>query len=146
MNHQIEIRRATENDQNAIYFFICDLEDSIVDKDLFSNLYVENIQKPHHLYFVAEDLSNNKVIGYISCHGQILLHHMGLVYEIQELYVESAYRNFGVGKLLLQKLKESLPADCKSLEVTAQNKRLETHAFYQANGFEKTHLKFTRSF
>jgi PhnO protein len=146
MNQHIQIRRAIEKDQDAIYLFMCDLEDSIFDAHLFGSFYIENIQNPNHIYFVAEDLTNNKVIGFISSHGQLLLHHMGFVYEIQEMYVEKSYRNLGIGKMLLYKIKESLPVNCKSLEVTAQNKRVKTHEFYQANGFKNSHLKFTQSF
>lgn len=146
MNNSIQVRRATNKDQSAVYRFICDLEDTQFDENLFGNYYIENIHKLHNIYFVAEDSSNGQVVGYISCHGQVLLHHLGLVYEIQEMYVDAAYRNRGIGKLLLKKLKVSLPRNCTSLEVTAQNKRLETHAFYEANGFKHSHVKFTHAF
>lgn len=146
MNRPIQIRRATNKDQSAVYRFVCDLEDDLFDENIFGTYYVENIHKSHNIYFVAEDASNGLVVGFISCHGQVLLHHLGLVYEIQEMYVDPAYRNRGIGKQLLQKLKVSLPTNCKSLEVTAQNKRKETHAFYDANGFKNSHIKFTQSF
>ena len=146
MNKQIQIRRATSNDQDSIYSFICDLEDCIFDEKLFGTFYNENIQKSLNIYLVAEEIAHQKVIGFISCHGQVLLHHLGLVYEIQEMFVEASYRNLGIGKLLLEKLKVSLPANCKSLEVTAQNKRSETHAFYMANGLANSHVKFTHYF
>ncbi len=146
MNNSIQIRRAANKDQSAVYRFICDLEDTAFDENLFGTYYIENIHKSHNIYFVAEDIGNGRVIGYISCHGQLLLHHLGLAYEIQEMYVDAAYRNRGIGKLLLNKLKVSLPTNCKSLEVTAQNKRTETHSFYAANGFNHSHLKFTQSF
>jgi PhnO protein len=146
MNEKIQIRKATLIDIDAIYKFNCLLEDTVFDKTLFATYFHENLSNKHNFYFIAEDISNSKIIGYISCHGQILLHHLGLVFEIQEMFVDDFYRNQGIGKALLQCLEESLPANCKSLEVTAQNKRLSTHEFYQSNGFKSTHLKFTKTF
>ena len=83
MNPTIQIRRATNKDQTAVYGFICDLEDSLFDENLFGTYYIENIHKAHNIYFVAEDTLNGQVVGYISCHGQILLHHLGLVVRLQ---------------------------------------------------------------
>jgi PhnO protein len=145
MNEQILIRKAVLKDVDAIYKFICKLENTVFDFDLFVTLFNKNLNNKQNLYFVAVDTHQTKIIGYISCHGQILLHHLGWVYEIQEMYVEDTNRNQGTGKALIQQVESSLPDNCKSLEVTAQNKRLSTHAFYQLNGFESSHLKFTKS-
>lgn len=144
MNKQIHIRKATAVDKEGIYRFICLLEEAVFDEGLFETYYLENICNPHNIYLVAEEINNSKLVGYISCHGQILLHHLGFVYEIQEMFVDDGYRNWGIGKALIQKLQESLPVNCKSLEVTAQNKRLASHAFYEATGFIASHLKFTK--
>lgn len=146
MNDQIQIRKVTLEDNDVIYEFICLLENTVFDPTLFITFFQENISNKNNLYFVAEDIRNSKIIGYISCHGQTLLHHLGLVFEIQEMFVEEFYRNQGIGKALLRRLEKSLPINCKSLEVTAQNKRLSTHKFYQSNGFKSTHLKFTKTF
>jgi len=146
MNEPILIRKAILNDAEVIYKFICSLESTAFDFDLFVTLFNENLKNKRNLYFVAEDTNLSKIIGYISCHGQILLHHLGLVYEIQEMFVEETYRNQGIGKALIQHLESSLPDNCKSFEVTAQNKRISTHEFYQVHGFKSSHLKFTKSF
>jgi PhnO protein len=145
MNKQILIRRAEDIDQKSVYQFIGELEDTVFDEKLFNSYYLENIHRLRNIYLVAEEIETMKIIGYLSCHGQLLLHHLGMVYEIQEMFVDTSYRNQGIGKLLLNKLKEVLPDNCVSLEVTAQNKRFETHEFYQANGFSNSHLKFTQS-
>jgi PhnO protein len=145
MNHQIQIRKATLKDNDVIYEYVCLLENTVFDPILFATFFHENISHKNNLYFVAEEISHSKIIGYLSCHGQILLHHLGWVYEIQEMFVDELYRNKGIGKLLLQHLEASLLNNCTSLEVTAQNKRLSTHEFYQLNGFKSTHLKFTKS-
>jgi PhnO protein len=145
MNEKIKIRKANRNDVDVIYGFICSLEDTIFDANLFATFYHDNIANKNNFYFVAEDPNDSKIVGYISCHGQLLLHHLGMVFEIQEMFVEESYRNLGIGHTLIQYLESALPGNSKSLEVTAQNKRISTHEFYQLNGFESSHLKFTKS-
>ena len=100
MNEQILIRKAILNDVEVIYKFICSLENTVFDFDLFVTLFNENLKNKRNLYFVAEDTNQSNIIGYISCHGQILLHHLGLVYEIQEMFVDETNRNQGIGKAL----------------------------------------------
>jgi PhnO protein len=84
MNEKILIRKAILNDVESIYKFICALENTVFDFDLFVTLFNENLKNKKNLYFVAEEINQSKIVGYISCHGQTLLHHLGLVYEIQE--------------------------------------------------------------
>jgi PhnO protein len=138
------VRRAEPSDCQWIYNFVCDLEETQFDYPTFRNLYTRNIADPENIYFVAE--VDGLLCGYISCHGQTLLHHGGRVFEIQELYVSEEFRNKGVGQLLVKNLEFELSKlDHQSLEVTANNKRKKTHDFYKKMGFEFSHLKFTKS-
>ncbi|GAC1444486.1 MAG: hypothetical protein NVSMB63_13900 [Sediminibacterium sp.] len=140
----IKVRSADSDDATSIFQFICELEESSFDYTVFESYYITNIRNLNYIYLVAVN-DVNTVIGYISCHGQILLHHCGKVFEIQELFVVEEYRHRGIGQLLLQSVESSLAKqDVKSLEVTANNNRIQTHAFYKKSGFSQTHLKFTR--
>ena len=137
------IRLANEGDLKYIYRFICALEDNLFDQTLFESIFNKNIHHKDYYYYIAE--SDGNIIGYISCHTQYLLHHCGKVAEIQELFVEASFRNCGIGKLLLVHLEKVLRAEgCVSLEVTAQNKRQQTHQFYERYGFECSHKKFVK--
>ncbi len=137
------VRRASSKDCKCIYDFICDLEGSEFDYSNFAAIYSRNIADPENIYLVAE--IDGLVSGYLSCHGQTLLHHAGMVFEIQELYVKEGFRNEGIGQFLFHKLESELKElDYKSLEVTANSKRIKTHDFYRKVGFELTHLKFTK--
>jgi (aminoalkyl)phosphonate N-acetyltransferase len=139
----ITIRRATEADAEVIYRFVCELEEMIFDPAIFFKCYMYNIGNPKNIYLVAE--TEEEVIGYISCHGQLLLHHMNWVYEIQEAYVDKAYRNKGIGKVLLQQLEAALSNEqYDTVEVTSNIKRTEAHEFYKNNGYHHTHFKFTK--
>ena len=139
----LKIRRAIKEDVNTIHFFLNQLESINSNIELFTEIYLQNISQTHAIYLVAEfDL---KVIGFISCHEQLLLHHLGYVFEIQEFFVLDTYRNKGIGAILLAELENILKQKkIVSFEVTAQNKRLQTHQFYLKNGFTQSHLKFTK--
>ena len=141
---EIIIRIAEKKDMLTVYEQICELEEFVFDINAFQNIFFNNIADENILYFVAEDKIGN-CLGFISCHIQYLLHHCGKVAEIQELFVKREFRGKGIGKKLIIHIEQLLKAlDCISFEVTAQNKRLDTHEFYKRNGFESTHIKFTK--
>ena len=139
----ILIRPATITDFDAIYTFVCGLEDEQFDKTVMQQCYAICLDATHHHYLIA--LTGDTAVGYISCHGQVLMHHCGLVYEIQEMFVAPEYRSKGLGKLLLEALRERISKDdYKLLEVCSSFKRVDAHRFYEANGFVKTTYKFKR--
>jgi PhnO protein len=144
MKNDITIRPAKNHDGRKIFNFLCELEEHLFDQQEFEINYRICLADNNNIYLVAAG-KENIAIGYISCHGQILLHHGGMVYEIQELFVEKPYRNKGVGKLLLKGLDEYLSKrDHKMLEIATNKKRIATIRFYSASGFENTHVKLTR--
>jgi PhnO protein len=137
-------RKANLNDSLVIYNYICSLEEFRFDLTIFENIFKINIQNENVLYYVAE-IEDGSVVGFISCHIQILLHHAGKVAEIQELFVEPKYRNSGIGSGLINIIEiMTKNIKCVSLEVTAQNKRNKTHDFYKSKFFTQSHLKFTK--
>lgn len=136
-------RQANLKDFDAIYEFVCGLENERFDKALLKQCYEVCLDTPNTHYLVAT--ANDKPVGYISCHGQILLHHCGLVYEIQEMYVLPEYRSRGIGKILLDALLEQISKEnYVLLEVASNMKRVDAHRFYEANGFVKTTYKFKK--
>ena len=145
MKNGITIRPARNHDGRRIFNFLCELGGRLLDQQEFEINYRVCLSDNNNIYLVAAD-PNNDAIGYISCHGQILLHHGGMVFEIEELFVMEPYRKKGVGKLLLKGLDEYLAKrNYVMLEVTTNKHRTETIAFYAASGFEETHVKFTRA-
>jgi PhnO protein len=138
------VRSAKASDCKWIYRFVCDLEEASFDYANFEGLYARNIADPENIYLVAE--ADGLISGYISCHGQTLLHHAGRVFEIQELYVSREFRSIGIGQLLVNSLEAELSKlEYRSLEVTANSKREKTHDFYKKMDFKLTHLKFTKN-
>jgi PhnO protein len=137
------IRKAVLDDTETVYRFICELKETIFDPHVFYRYYLHNLNNEKNHYLVA--VTDNEVIGFASCHGQLLLHHMGWAYEIQEFYVDKDYRSKGIGKHLLNALEHVLSKENYDvLELTSNMKRTQAHKFYLDNGFEQTHYKFTK--
>lgn len=135
------VRPAVLADFDVVYGFLNTLEDRVFPRDVLYALFQRNISDKHTIYRVAELAGD--VVGYISCHGQYLLHHAGLVGEIQELFVRADMRGEGIGRLLVDDVKISARVmNMVQLEVTAHLRRLDTHRFYEQQGFDQTHKKF----
>jgi PhnO protein len=130
-----------ESDDLAVKALLEELEGRAFDQDIFTRIYAEYLTAPLTLLYVA---TGSEIVGFISCKGQSLLHHEGLVFEIQELIVTSTQQGRGIGKKLIESLKPELSRlGAKSLEVTSNKRRKEAHAFYQSVGFLNSHEKFT---
>ncbi|UUW09840.1 GNAT family N-acetyltransferase [Flavobacterium plurextorum] len=138
----IRIRKIEKQDLDFVYKSICELEDEILDFEVFERIFNENISNPRNVYLIAENESEG--LGFISFHTQNLLHHCGLVGEIQEFFIHQKYRGKGVGRLLINEIKNFAEQhNLKSIEVTTNKKRVENVAIYENLGFTLSHNKFT---
>jgi PhnO protein len=143
MKAVINIRKVIETDENSIRNLLDELENRTSDPAVFQRIFLHYLLRENTLFFVAET-DQQEIVGFISCLGQLLLHHEGLVYEIQELIVTSGYQGKGIGQLLIKQVREELkPYEVKSIEVTSNKRRIKAHEFYQAVGFKNSHEKFT---
>ncbi|MEN2415741.1 GNAT family N-acetyltransferase [Flavobacterium mesophilum] len=144
MNLNINIRTIQNSDLNFVYKSICELENKILDFEVFARIFNENISNPNNVYLIAED--ENESLGFISFHTQNLLHHCGLVGEIQEFWIDKSHRGKGVGRKLVDEiLKYAEENNLKSIEVTTNKRRVENVAIYENLGFVLSHNKFTIS-
>lgn len=138
-----KIKKCTAQDCKIVYEMICTLEDDKLNFNYFKKAFENNIKSRNVIYLKCID--NKEIIGFMSCHIQNLLHHDFKVAEIQEMYVDSGFRNKGIGSLLIQYVIDILKnKNVKLIEVTAQKKRIKAHRFYQMNKFKHSHKKFTR--
>ncbi|WET00936.1 GNAT family N-acetyltransferase [Flavobacterium sp. YJ01] len=142
MNSKVKIRKIQNQDLDLVYKAICELENEILDFEVFKGIFNENISNPKNLYLIAENETEG--LGFISFHTQNLLHHCGLVGEIQEFFIRQKYRGQGVGRVLINEiLNFSHQNNLKSIEVTTNKKRIENVAIYENLGFTLSHNKFT---
>ena len=143
MEENYSIRKAEQSDAAMVKCLLEELENREFDQGIFDRIYAEYLHTPLAIMQVAVH-SEDEIVGFISCKGQSLLHHEGLVFEIQELIVTAAHQGKGVGRELVAALKPELALlGAKSLEVTSNKRRKEAHAFYQSMGFLNSHEKFT---
>jgi (aminoalkyl)phosphonate N-acetyltransferase len=139
----LTIRPASLNDCPTIYTFLCDLEEMRLNATAFEDVFRRNLNDETIRYRVAE--IDRKVIGFISCHIQYLLHHTGRVGEIQELYVLPEYRNQRIGRQLIAHLEElAQREEFVNLEVTTNQRRMDTIRFYEQTGFKASHRKLVK--
>jgi len=142
MKTKAEIRKVEQQDLDFVYQSICELESEVLDFEIFRKIFNENISNPKNLYLLAEN--QNEGVGFISFHTQNLLHHCGLVGEIQEFFIHQKYRGQGVGKQLIEKIMNYADQNnLKSIEVTTNKRRVENVLIYENLGFGLTHNKFT---
>ena len=142
MELDIKIRRVEKQDLDFVYKAICELESEVLDFEVFKKIFNENISNPKNLYLLAEN--QNEGVGFISFHTQNLLHHCGLVGEIQEFFIHQSYRGQGVGKQLIEKIMNYADQNnLKSIEVTTNKRRVANVLIYENLGFGLTHNKFT---
>ena len=138
----INIRKVEKQDLDFVYKAICELENEVLDFEVFERIFNENISNPQNLYLI--DKNESEGLGFISFHTQNLLHHCGLVGEIQEFFIHQKYRGKGVGRLLINEIKNFAEQhNLKSIEVTTNKRRVENVAIYENLGFNLSHNKFT---
>ncbi|GAB3695020.1 aminoalkylphosphonate N-acetyltransferase [Spirosoma flavus] len=143
LSNALRIREASQTDVAIIYDFLCTLEETRLDLDAFQYIFDHNLASPSVHYLVAE--LAGEVVGFVSCHVQQLLHHVGKVGEIQELFVRSDVRNLRIGHQLIEALTTvAIQENFVNLEVTTNQKRADTVRFYEREAFKLTHFKLVK--
>lgn len=104
---------------------------------LFLNEIENNIKEViinnDHVAFVA--IANGEVAGWIHAFRAFLLESNPFI-EIGGLIVDENYRSSGIGKKLVERIKQwCAEKQISTLRVRSQLKRKEAHQFYLANGF-----------
>ncbi|HML49112.1 MAG TPA: GNAT family N-acetyltransferase [Clostridia bacterium] len=136
------IRRAAAEDAGTLHRFIEALEGAAIDRWRFDELYFENLRSEDIVYLLA--LEAGEPVGFASLHVQRLLHHAAKIAEIQEIYVDPAYRKLGIGRALFQAARQEAEGrGCAQLEVCCNQVRKGSHVFYERQGMRNTHYKFT---
>ena len=100
------------------------------------NRISEMLSMQHHVAFVAMD--DNIVNGWIYAFRSFNIETIPFV-EIGGLIVDENYRGHGIGKQLIEKVREwAVSEDVHELRVRTNIRRIESHKFYTSIGFKKT--------
>jgi GNAT superfamily N-acetyltransferase len=103
--------------------------------DEIENNIKEVISNNDHATFVA--VKDGKIVGWIHGFKAVFLESKPFV-EIGGLVVDENYRGKGIGKKLIERIKQwCLKKQISTLRVRSQLKRKEAHQFYLNNGFKE---------
>lgn len=105
------------------------------------------LASPRDAVLMAEEAgSSDGPLGVLALHWGLLLHQARPVARIGSLAVAEGARGRGIGKLLVRKAAALARAEgCEVLELTTGRQRHAAHAFYAAQGFAWTALRFGRT-
>lgn len=143
MYNEIFIRKAQPDDLQEIYKMMCLLENKKLDFDNFQAVFSSNLSDEKIIYSVA--YNSIETIGFISVHINALLHHSGLIAEIQEFFIREDYRNLKLGKKLIKEVEnQCILRGIREIEVTSNKKNTSAHRFYVNQEYAESHLKFTK--
>jgi PhnO protein len=104
---------------------------------------IEENQRPDYKIFVAE--FEKQIVGFISVHTYTYLHAAGLIGRIMTFCVDESTRGTGIGTLLLTHAETYLANQgCVKVELNCNNRRTDTHRFYEQRGYTQTSLHFVK--
>lgn len=143
------IGRAIKDQSDAIAILAGELLQEIMDRigiDVFhfdleetKTRLAEFIEQEKNFVFVAQDNENGDLIGFVTVYEGFALYAEGAFGTMAELYVRPSYRSQGIGKMLIQAVKDfGDQRGWKRLEVTTPPLPQfdVTLSFYEREGFE----------
>ena len=139
------IREGLPEDVKDVYGLICDMEDKVLPKCRFKQIYAGLQADGNHVFLLYVD--GGQVTGCIHIRLEWQLHHVGRICEIMELAVRSGSRGKGIGRRLFDAACERARAEgCSQIEVCCNQLRHRAHKFYLARGMHNFHYKFSLDF
>ena len=131
---EIFIRSIAEQDAEAVNALSTQLGYTMPIEQTLANIRSVLRTKGHHA-FVA--ILENKIIGWIGV-AEALQIESAPFCEIRGLIVDEKFRGHGIGKLLIEKVKQwSKETGNKTLRLRCNMIRKEAHLFYQHLGFKE---------
>lgn len=138
------VRRGTPADAAAIAPLLAALGYPAEPADVTARL-AKLLGSPRDAVLVVEG-EGGAVLGVLALHWGAMLHLPAPIARIGSLVVAEAARGRGVGALLLREAAALARAEgCADLELTSGRQRHGAHAFYAAQGFDPTALRFRRA-
>jgi len=138
------IRELTLNDLDGLIRLLGQLwVGKQIDQNAVEKVISKGLKSDHQVYLCATD--KEKLIGYCSLTIKNNLWMAANLGNVDELVVDSNYRNRGIGKMLMAEI-ESIAKknNCIRLELDSAFHRITAHKFYDSLGFEKRAFLFTK--
>jgi len=135
-------RKATVNDCEQVYHLICDMEHRELPYTRFQEIYNHQLCDTNYYCLICE--RDKQIIGMLNLRFEEQLHHAENIAEIMEFAVDSAFRNQGIGKEMLEcACVIAKEFGCSQIEVACNQLRKDTHRFYLREGMKNYHFKFS---
>ncbi len=129
---KISIREITGTDAEAINNLSQQLGYPLTTEQTSQNINAIR-NSMDHIAFAA--VHENKIVGWIGAAHTIMLEVMPYC-EINGLVIDENYRGKGIGKLLIERVKEWAKArELSKLSLRCNVTRIATHEFYKHMGF-----------
>ncbi len=136
------IRTAVITDADCIYALICDMEQTVLNKCKFDKIFTELIESADNYFLVYED--NKEIQGILHMRTEYQLHHCAKIAEVMELSVKEGARSKGIGcELFESACNKAKELNCLQIEVCCNRLRERAHKFYEKQGMQKFHYKFS---
>jgi len=129
---KITIREMTANDAKPVNTLSKQLGYPLSIEQTLQNIHAI-LESKDHTAFVAE--YENKIVGWIGASQAIMIEVMPHC-EINGLVIDQEHRGMGIGKLLIDKVKQwARKKNYNKIGLHCNVKRTEAHLFYEHLGF-----------
>ncbi|NLW48722.1 MAG: GNAT family N-acetyltransferase [Firmicutes bacterium] len=132
----LQIRLMTNDDYRDVYRLSKQMnwDGACYDEFEFTRIYKKFFNSEEREAFVATVI--NRVIGFVTVYYFEAFHYFGKAAIIQELVVTEEFRGRGVGKALVEFVKEKTrEKHCHGLEIATDMWQSGTKSFYEKCGF-----------
>jgi len=138
----MHIRQATFFDAAAVQELLAQLGYPGLDEARVTQK-IGDYTNPSYRLLVSE--TDSRVTGFIALHVFDIFHSVGKIGRITAFCVDEAVRGQGVGTQLMDAAETWFVSQgCTKLEVTSNERRTATHAFYKNKGWIEDSRRFVK--
>jgi len=140
----LTIGPAAAEDAGRIYELICDLENTKLPVDRFSEILKKQREDENYCCLVGK--LEDRVVAVLNLRFEDQLHHAERIAEILEFAVDRAHRSEGIGgQIFKEAVRRAKEAGCVQIEVDCNQLRTQAHRFYLREGMHAFHYKFSKN-
>ena len=134
-----KLRDAKPGDASRLVELIAELGHEVTEKQVRKNLAA--LKKAGETPIVAT--LDKAVVGLVGVHRMVTVHRPAPVGRIPILVIAKEAQGLGLGRMLVDAVEQwCRDKGCQLIEVTSNDRRAESHAFYRHMGYERSSIRF----